>query len=157
MALTRYSVPVIAAAATVLVAGCSSSPSPDTLAATTDVSTTRISTPTGQFVVQGAIMQKFNESGGSNGPLGMPIANEQSGPDGGRYSKFQLGVIYWTPRTGAHIVWGDIRTAWETNGGASGPLGYPSSDEQPVPGGWKADFEHGVITLVDGHVDVQTH
>ncbi|HEY7053134.1 MAG TPA: esterase [Mycobacterium sp.] len=108
-------------------------------------------------MLKGEILHKFNESGGSNGPLGVPISDEQPGPDGGQYTKFQSGVIYWKPETGAHIVWGGIRTAWENHGGAGGPLGYPSSDERGMPGGWQQDFEHGTIAFTDGQsrVDIR--
>ncbi len=60
--------------------------------------------------------------------FGSPITNERPGPNGGRYTKLEGGVIYWTPQTGAHVASGAIRIAWEHQyGGAAGPLGYPTT------------------------------
>ncbi|HLK92549.1 MAG TPA: hypothetical protein VKZ18_21825 [Polyangia bacterium] len=58
----------------------------------------------------------------------------------GRHPWLGLGTrvassIYWSPSTGAHIVTGEIREAWLTHGGPAGPLGYPTDDDQPAPGG----------------------
>lgn len=153
----RNSLACFAVCAGLVSAGCSDAGSPDIAVSSTGLSTSRISTPSGQYVLQGAILQKFNESGGSTGPLGVPISNEMPGPNGGQYTKFQSGVIYWKPNTGAHIVWGGIRTAWEDNGGAGGPLGYPTSDERPVPGGTQSDFEHGTIAFTDSQAHVEMH
>lgn len=144
--LTRTAVTAVAAA---LAVGCSGT-DPASLGSSTGASTSRIATPSGQFVVQGVILHKYNETGGPTGPLGAPISNEQSGPNGGQYSKFQTGVIYWSPRTGAHVLSGEIRLAWLNHGGAEGPLGYPASDQHTVAGGWQAEFEHGTITYTDG-------
>ncbi|HZQ31458.1 MAG TPA: hypothetical protein VFB19_06965 [Mycobacterium sp.] len=111
---------------------------------------TKITTPSGDFVVQGAILQKYNAFGGANSPLGLPTSNEEPGPNGGQYSTFAGGAIYWTPETGAHVIWGGIRSSWEHDGGAGGPLGYPTSDEKTIPGGWESEFQHGTITYTDG-------
>ena len=55
--------------------------------------------------------------------------------------------IYWSPRTGAHILTGEIRAAWLAGGGAGGPLGYPIADEEPAGDGTRrrCRFEHGEI------------
>jgi uncharacterized protein with LGFP repeats len=138
--------------------GCSVAPiSRDSATSMTAVSTARIPTAAGQFVLQGEILQKYNATGASGSPLGSPISDEEPGPLGGRYTKFQSGVIYWTSTTGAHIVWGAIRGAWEyENGGAGGPLGYPMSDEQAIPGGYEQDFQHGTITYTNGQLHIES-
>lgn len=46
-----------------------------------------------------------------------------------------VGSIYWTPGTGAHAVWGEIRRTWQRLGRESGALGYPVTSEQATPGG----------------------
>jgi len=148
----------IALAAAVLAAGCSHAASTDASDgnSTTTPSTIRIATPAGEFVVQGDILKKYNSLGGTTSPPGLPITDEQAGPNGGRYSRFEGGAIYWTAQTGAHIVWGAIRAAFEhENGGAGGPLGYPTTDEYTVPGGWQSQFQHGTITYTDGQPHVQ--
>jgi hypothetical protein len=55
--------------------------------------------------------------------------------------------IYWTSRTGAHVVMGDIRDLWLKLGGPRN-LGYPTSDERITPDGLGriSHFEHGDIT-----------
>ncbi|ART69042.1 hypothetical protein BTO20_10985 [Mycobacterium dioxanotrophicus] len=116
---------------------------------------TTIVTPNGSFVVQGIILQKYNATGGASSPLGLPTASEAAAPNGGQFSTFNGGAIYWTPQTGAHIVWGGIRDAWERDGGAGGRLGYPTSDEATIPGGWQSQFQHGTITYTDGQAKVE--
>lgn len=56
--------------------------------------------------------------------------------------------IYWSPRTCAHVVMGEIRELWLKLGGPGSKLGYPIEDET-----YSADhhgrisrFEHGEIT-----------
>lgn len=53
--------------------------------------------------------------------------------------------IYWSPKTGAHWVAGEIRALWLKQGGANGSLGFPSSDEGPTSDGEgrMSHFEHG--------------
>jgi uncharacterized protein with LGFP repeats len=144
-------------AASVLVAGCQSTEAPSSATPFSGVSTSRIVTPAGQFVLQGEILKKFNDVSGSRGLLGMPISDELTGPNNGRYNKFQSGVIYWTAQTGAHVVRGDIRSAWDDTGGAGGPLGYPTSDETPIADGSRADFQHGSITVIAGQPQISMH
>jgi len=60
---------------------------------------------------------------------------------------FVASSIYWSPRTGAHIVTGDIRATWLAGGGPGGPLGYPIADEEPTDSatGRRCRFERGEI------------
>jgi hypothetical protein len=95
----------------------------------------------------GAIEDKYLELGGCGSFLGAPTTPEKAAPDGvGRYSVFQHGSIYWTPKLGAHEVHGKIRDKWAELGWEQSSLGYPISDEYPVPVGSRSDFEHGSIT-----------
>jgi hypothetical protein len=55
--------------------------------------------------------------------------------------------IFWSERTGAHIVLGEIREAYLEQAGPAGPLGFPTSDERPdeeYPARINR-FEHGTI------------
>ncbi|MGH3676872.1 MAG: LGFP repeat-containing protein [Mycobacterium sp.] len=145
-----------AAATAVLAVGCQNAePIGSATPLSSEVSTSRIAQPAGQFTLQGAILEKFLDTGSASGPLGQPISDEQAGPNGGRYNKFQSGVVYWTAQTGAHIMQGKIRAAWEDTGGAGGPLGYPTTDEIVIAGGSRAEFQHGVITVIDGEPRVE--
>ncbi|WP_327149787.1 LGFP repeat-containing protein [Nocardia sp. NBC_01329] len=112
-----------------------------------DAGETTVQTPDGTDVtVKGSIYQKYTDAGGPTGTLGMPEGEEQVAGDGGRYQNFAGGTIFFSTDTGAHIVWGDIREAWEANGGADGELGFPTSDEETTPDGKQSQFEGGTIT-----------
>ncbi len=101
---------------------------------------------TGAQEVRGDIRRGWGQLGWENGPLGYPVTGELGVPDGaGRYSVFQGGSVYWSPATGAREVRGAIRDRWAGLGWESGQLGYPTSDEYPVPGGRRSDFQRGSI------------
>jgi len=116
--------------------------------------TTVVAGPDGQeYEISGAVLDKYNETGGAAGPLGPPTGSQESIGDGS-IGEFEGGIIAWSPDTDAHIVWGEIRVAWEAAGGAAGDLGFPTSDEHPIPGGVESDFEMGHITFIDGRTEV---
>ncbi|GAA5090454.1 LGFP repeat-containing protein [Nocardia iowensis] len=98
--------------------------------------------------VSGLIRDKWYSLGAENSPLGFPITDEAAAKDNGRYNLFNDGTIYWSPRTGAHAVWGAIRTSWEARAAANGTYGYPTSDEYDYQGGKAQDFEGGRITWI---------
>lgn len=107
------------------------------------------SASTGVHTVSGAALDKYASLGshrGTRGFLGLPTSDTVPTVDGvGEISRFQWGVIVWTPETGAHEVHGGIRWKWSSLGGGAGSLGYPISDEHSVPGGRQSDFENGSI------------
>ena len=97
-----------------------------------------------------SISEKYAALGGSSGFLGKPInppSGENLTPDGvGRFVHYEGGSIYWTPRTCAWSVKGDIRDRWALMGWELSPLGYPISDENDLPSGGKiSQFEGGLI------------
>ncbi|MGW4845095.1 LGFP repeat-containing protein [Nocardia brasiliensis] len=96
--------------------------------------------------IGGAIRDKWAAYGWENSPLGFPITDEAAAKNNGRYNLFNDGAIYWSPKYGAHVVWGAIRTTWEARAGANGGYGYPTSDEYDYQGGKAQDFEGGRIT-----------
>ncbi len=83
------------------------------------------------------ILQKWVELGGADGFLGAPQIDEQRCPDGrGRFIHFAAGSIYWTPETGAHVIYGYIREKWASLGWETCEfLGYPATDETGTPDG----------------------
>lgn len=102
---------------------------------------------TGANAVYGGIGAKWLAAGGILG-FGYPVTDELPTPDGrGRYNHFENGKsIYWTPQTGAHIIYGGIRGLWASMGWERSWLGYPVSDEMDVSGGGRINyFERGVI------------
>ncbi|MFI0470174.1 N-acetylmuramoyl-L-alanine amidase [Saccharopolyspora sp. 5N102] len=102
---------------------------------------------TGAHVVHGAIRNTWAASGWETGTAGYPTTDELSTPDTiGRYNHFTKNAsIYWTPDTGAHLVYGAIRDHWSALGWETSWLGYPTSDEYPVTGGRRSDFQGGYI------------
>lgn len=99
------------------------------------------------FIIYGAIYQKWLEAGGLN--FGRPNTDEMGTPDGvGRYNHFNddTASIYWTPSTGAHTIYGDIRARWSELGWENSYLGYPVSDEVDFADGGRAnEFQNGGI------------
>ena len=83
------------------------------------------------------ILAKWRATGGESGFLGAPQTPESACPDGrGRYIHFDGGSIYWTPSTGAHVVYGAIREKWAALGWETCEfLGYPVTDETGTPDG----------------------
>ena len=54
--------------------------------------------------------------------------------------------MYWSPASGGHVVYPQIRDRWAALGWETGLLGYPVTDDQPTPdGGRYAGFEGGWI------------
>ncbi|HEY0558780.1 MAG TPA: hypothetical protein VGD03_00720, partial [Frankiaceae bacterium] len=92
---------------------------------------------TGAHAIYGMIRGAWAATGWENGPLGYPTTDETGTPDGvGRFNHFsKAGSVYWTPGTGAHVVYGAIRATWAATGWENGPLGYPTTDELGTPDG----------------------
>jgi uncharacterized protein with LGFP repeats len=70
--------------------------------------------------------------------------------DSGVYQNFQYGAILWSPATGAHVSVGGTREAWALTGFENGVLGYPTTDETPVNGGVKQNYQGGSIYWTAG-------
>ncbi|MER9183919.1 hypothetical protein [Mesorhizobium sp. M0767] len=103
---------------------------------------------TGAQAIWGAIRGKWAAMGWERSVLGYPVTDETGTPDGvGRYNHFaNAGSIYWTPNTGANVVYGDIRKKWESLGWEQSYLGYPTTDETEFAEGGRANlFENGGI------------
>ncbi|WP_431964652.1 LGFP repeat-containing protein [Nocardia sp. bgisy134] len=116
---------------------------------------TKIPTAGGaEVTVSGDIYDKYMAAGGPTGPLGAPLEPVENAPNNGKYQDFVGGTIYEPEDGEPHIVWGEIRKAWEENGGAAGELGYPVSDETDIPGGKQTEFSGGTITWVNGQITV---
>ncbi|WP_158256128.1 LGFP repeat-containing protein [Corynebacterium sp. 13CS0277] len=86
---------------------------------------------TGVHVVRGRILDKYNEYGADQGKLGFPVSDELGVPDGiGRFNRFQGGMVYWTPRTDAHPIFGKILDVWSSQGYETSSYGYPIEDPE---------------------------
>jgi hypothetical protein len=102
---------------------------------------------TDAWSIHGAIQNKWAALGWERSPLGYPITDENTTPDGaGHYNHFiNDGSIYWTQGTGAWSIHGAIKDKWASMGWERGWLGYPMSDEFGVTGGRRNNFQHGWI------------
>jgi len=108
---------------------------------------------TGVHEVHGDILTRYGQLGGSR--YGYPTTDETATPDGrGRFNHFREmpsradKSIYWTQQTGAHEVYGLIRSRWAEIKWERGHLGYPTTGEQPwagAPGGRVQSFTGGRI------------
>ncbi|OYO05857.1 polysaccharide deacetylase family protein [Enemella evansiae] len=77
--------------------------------------------------VIGAIAQKWNQV---RSIVGEPLEPEFCGlREGGCAQRFQRGMIYWSPASGAAFVRGSIQQRWGTFGWETGFYGYPTTDE----------------------------
>jgi LGFP repeat len=88
------------------------------------------------FEIHGDIYRKWLNLGGLK--WGVPSTDELPTSRGdGRFNFFNDGSasIHWTPRTGAHAVWGDILKKWAQLNWENGPMGYPVTDETATPDG----------------------
>ncbi|MGN2634847.1 alpha/beta hydrolase-fold protein [Nocardia takedensis] len=103
---------------------------------------------TGAHPVGGLILAKYAEQGFENSKLGFPTGEEAPLKDLGRYTTFEGGNIYWSPLSGAWAVRrGPIMDAWGAEHFENGRLGYPISDEFPVPGGTQQNFQAGFVVV----------
>jgi len=99
-----------------------------------------------RHTVQGAIRSVWLLNHAEIGFLGWPNTNEENAADGGRFSEFEHGVIYWTPATKAHEVHGAILAKWTEMGRERSWLGYPTTNEQEgARGGRFNHFMRGSI------------
>lgn len=115
---------------------------------------------------QSPIAQKWIAEGGDTGRLGAALTGLLPAKAGNSLVKFVNGAIATSPNGGVWTVLGTFFQAWQQNGLDAGSLGLPVSDEYPVPGGTRADFEQGslifnevtgvVTTVVRAYSDAYT-
>src|SRR5207247_1199716 len=110
-------------------------------------------------VIGGTIRTHWLALGGPTGFLGLPLTEELPCIDGvGGHNRFDGGVIFWSPPTGAWEVHGAILDRWGALGFERSYLGYPESDENaltdPLTGKTirYSRFERGTIFWSDGVV-----
>jgi len=123
----------------------------------------------GAHVVYGLIRDKWASLGWETSDLGYPISDELAAANGGRYSEFQGGRIYYHPTYGTHVVKGKIYINWADKGAEGGTYGYPISDPYQVKVGTllgifpvyetRQDFQYGTIsvkqTLTENRIDLR--
>ncbi|MEU7630131.1 alpha/beta hydrolase-fold protein [Nocardia sp. NPDC049220] len=112
---------------------------------------------TGVHHVHGLILGKYAQMGYENSWLGFPLVEEQPLKDLGRFIGFEGGNLYWSPVSGVWAVQnGPVMDAWREAGYENGKLGYPISDQFPIPDGVQQNFQAGFITVRDGKPEVHS-
>jgi uncharacterized protein with LGFP repeats len=104
----------------------------------------------GAHWLTGPILDAWVAQGFEGGPLGFPVGDHVQTRDGGAFTWFEHGAVYWSPDTGAHRMAGPILDAWVAQGFEGGPLGYPTSDPYQVAQGTRVDFEGGSLIVGAG-------
>jgi hypothetical protein len=100
------------------------------------------------LAVYGAIYQEYVRLGAEakGKPLGLPTTSEGPAAGTGRFTRFQHGIILWSPQTGARAVYGEIFKTYESMGLERGALGYPISTEADAGNGYRVSkFQKGMI------------
>lgn len=103
------------------------------------------------FALVGGIYRWWQDIGGLDA-IGFPNSDEESLLSGtdeiGRAVRFQRGIIVWNRASGTWDVRGEIAREWERLGGATGPLGFPTSGDTVARGAQRrhySNFQRGVI------------
>jgi uncharacterized protein with LGFP repeats len=103
---------------------------------------------TGAHIVRGDVRAAWWGRGGIAGPLGFPTADiaPATGLGGatGEMGRFSGGTVYWSKSSGAGVLSGAIRSAFEAAGGPAA-LGFPIADQGPVTGGEAAALQDASI------------
>nr|WP_128111858.1 LGFP repeat-containing protein [Mycolicibacterium brumae] len=97
-----------------------------------------------------AINTAYRTAGGAEGPLGAREGEQYAVGDDGVAQNFAGGKIFYTPGTGARALTGAVLERYESAGGPTGELGFPTSGEVDggVPDSRQASFaaaDHPVI------------
>ena len=82
---------------------------------------------------------------GANGWIGAATSGVQASTKGGVFQRFERGVAYWSPATGAQFVGEPVLSAWGAYGYQTGSMGYPRSGGVVGVGGSRHQiFEGGI-------------
>jgi len=84
--------------------------------------------------------------------LGLPTSDSTPVPGvpNATFTNFQGGTIYYSPSTGAHLVYGSINAQYNAIGGPASSLGLPTSEEGPTTTGRQSYFQNGKILWSPG-------
>ena len=95
--------------------------------------------------IHGSILNAWAAAGWERSWLGLPTSNETASTKGGVFQRFEHGVGYWSPATGAQFVGEPVLSAWGAYGYQTGSMGYPRSGGVAGVGGSRHQiFEGGI-------------
>ncbi len=80
-----------------------------------------------------ALTKKYLSLGGASSYLGAKTGSEVLLAGGGRSQAYAGGTIYWSTRTGAHVVRGVILAKYKALGATASRMGYPTTDQGTSP------------------------
>ncbi len=98
--------------------------------------------------IHGSVFTLQESLGGVAGVLGYPITDlAPIGDKRGKAQWFEKGMVFYSPTTSSHALWGKVLSRFITNGNVRGYLRYPTSDVIDVGDGrgTYATFERGHI------------
>lgn len=104
----------------------------------------------GDVTLDGPTAAAYTRLGGAT-VLGAPTGMSEKVGDG-TMTPFANGTIYSSP-AGSYVVQGEIAKVYAEQGGPTGALGWPTTDETTTGdgpkvsgGGWISEFQNGTIT-----------
>jgi len=114
--------------------------------------------------LRGVLDDEYRAVGSGGGVLGVPTSTVRVLGSGATTTSargtlgcsckrvdFVNGRLYWKSGLGAHALWGPVLAAFLDDGGAAGPLGFPTTRVLPrTDGGEEATFEYGGIVCPAG-------
>jgi uncharacterized protein with LGFP repeats len=101
------------------------------------------------LVPAGLLGMYYDSLGGPPGTLGFP-AGAYSAPGGGLSQPFQHGTVFISGGTGFAYVSGWMLDVYQSNGGPTGPLGFPTSPGSVNAGGLTQSFQGGTVWISGG-------
>lgn len=101
------------------------------------------------------IKVRWLEMGLTGSWLGAMVGDERSAPDGGRWARFDGGVMTSQPDEGTRVVSNPHGTVYADEGGAAGDLGHPVEDVTGDPD--VVHYEFGRTYREDGEILVQVY
>lgn len=111
---------------------------------------------TGPRELYGPILKKFRHVGGPGSELGFPVTRAFRTGRGLRV-RFQNGVIFSREGVGTVPLTGAIARRYLADGGIGSPLGWPTRRALAVPGGLRANFQHGYLAYSNRTKRVRVH
>ncbi|MBG6239532.1 uncharacterized protein with LGFP repeats [Mycetocola sp. CAN_C7] len=101
---------------------------------------------TGARVTTGVIGREYERLGGPAGQLGFPAGDYGVAPNNGRSQAFENGTYYWSTGNGAHFMLREFNEGYQSQGGVTGPYGYPISTAKAYTGGgFGQNLEAGAV------------
>jgi len=83
---------------------------------------------TWSHTVKDSFYNNWAAQGWETGYMGYPMTEELPAANGGVYQQYQGTMQYWSPRTGAHTINGQMFEAWADRNWERGFLGFPTSE-----------------------------